>query len=54
VDTHGAPVAEEVWALYGRALARFGRRPTLVEWDTDLPALDVLLAEASRAGAVAA
>jgi uncharacterized protein len=54
VDTHGAPVAEEVWALYGRALARFGPRPTLVEWDTDLPALDVLLAEASRAAAVAA
>ena len=54
VDTHGTPVAEEVWALYARAIARFGPRPTLVEWDTDLPALDVLLAEASRARAVAA
>ena len=54
VDTHGAPVAEEVWALYERAIARFGPRPTLVEWDTDLPTLDVLLAEASRARAVAA
>jgi len=54
VDTHGAPVAEEVWGLYARAIARFGARPTLIEWDTDLPALDVLLAEAARAGAVAA
>jgi uncharacterized protein (UPF0276 family) len=49
VDTHGAPVCEAVWALYGAALARFGPRPTLVEWDTDIPALEVLLAEAARA-----
>jgi uncharacterized protein (UPF0276 family) len=53
VDTHGAPVAEEVWKLYARARARFGARPTLVEWDTDLPELDVLLAEAARARATA-
>jgi uncharacterized protein (UPF0276 family) len=49
VDTHGATVSEEVWDLYAKALSRFGRRPTLIEWDTDLPALDVLLAEAARA-----
>jgi uncharacterized protein (UPF0276 family) len=52
VDTHGAPVAAEVWALYARAIARFGARPTLIEWDTDLPSLDVLLGEAARARAL--
>ena len=45
IDTHGARVSADVWALYGAALARFGPRPTLVEWDTDIPALDVLLDE---------
>ena len=49
VDTHGAPVAAEVWSLYEHALAHVGPRPTLVEWDTDIPALEVLLAEAARA-----
>ena len=49
VDTHGAPVSEDVWRLYEHALARIGPRPTLVEWDTDLPALDVLLGEAAHA-----
>ena len=49
IDDHGSPVAEEVWTLYARALARFGPRPTLIEWDTDVPALPVLLAEARRA-----
>ena len=49
IDDHGGPVAEEVWALYRRALARFGPRPTLIEWDTEIPALPVLLAEARRA-----
>ncbi len=45
VDTHGARVSAEVWALYAAALAGMGPRPTLVEWDVDLPALDVLLDE---------
>lgn len=49
IDTHGTRVCEAVWALYRLALARFGRVPTLIEWDTDLPALAVLLAEAQRA-----
>jgi uncharacterized protein len=52
IDTHGAPVAEDVWALYARALARCGKRPTLIEWDTGIPPLDVLLAHAVRARAV--
>jgi uncharacterized protein (UPF0276 family) len=49
VDTHGAPVASDVWALYRRAIARFGPRPTLIEWDTDIPPLATLLAEAATA-----
>ena len=51
IDTHGARVSAEVWALYGAALARIGARHTLVEWDTDIPALDVLLDEARIARA---
>ena len=52
VDTHGAPVCEDVWALYGAALARFGALPTLIEWDTQLPTLAVLEAEALKADAL--
>ncbi|MEO8103101.1 MAG: DUF692 domain-containing protein [Betaproteobacteria bacterium] len=54
IDTHGAAVCNEVWALYRRALARFGQVPTLVEWDTDIPALEVLLAEADKASRILA
>ena len=49
IDDHGSPVADEVWRLYESALARFGAVPTLVEWDTDLPPLAVLRAEATAA-----
>ena len=49
VDTHGDRVADAVWHLYDAALARFGPVPSLIEWDTDIPALDVLLAEARKA-----
>jgi uncharacterized protein len=52
IDDHGSPVADAVWRLYRRALARFGAVPTLIEWDTDVPPLPVLLAEAARAGAI--
>ena len=54
IDHHGAAVAPEVWELYKAALVRFGRVPTLVEWDTGIPALDVLLGEARKADAIAA
>ena len=54
IDHHGAPVAEPVWALYRAALQRFGPCATLIEWDTDIPALDVLLEEATKARAVSA
>jgi uncharacterized protein (UPF0276 family) len=49
VDTHSAPVCAEVWALYEHAIARFGRVPTLIEWDSNLPELEVLIAEARKA-----
>jgi uncharacterized protein len=46
IDDHGSPVAAPVWKLFQRALERFGPVPTLIEWDTDIPELAVLLAEA--------
>jgi len=53
VDTHGAIVCDPVWSLYADAVRRFGPKPTLIEWDTDLPALDVLLQQATQASAIA-
>jgi uncharacterized protein (UPF0276 family) len=53
IDDHGARVAPAVWRLYAHAIARVGPRPTLIEWDTNLPALDVLLDEARHAERVA-
>jgi len=44
-------VADPVWELFAHALGRFGPVPTLIEWDTDLPALGVLLGEAAKARA---
>jgi len=54
VDHHGAVVADPVWRLYNEALRRFGAVPTLIEWDTDIPPLEVLLGEAAKAAAIAA
>jgi hypothetical protein len=49
IDSHGAPVAEAVWALYERFVERAGARPTLIERDTDVPPFAELLGERSRA-----
>jgi uncharacterized protein (UPF0276 family) len=49
VDTHDHPVCEEVWALYEYALQQIGPRPTLIEWDSSIPALEVLMGEAAKA-----
>jgi uncharacterized protein (UPF0276 family) len=49
IDDHGTRITSAVWALYECALHRFGNQPTLVEWDTDIPSLDVLLDEAHQA-----
>jgi uncharacterized protein len=53
IDDHGSRVKPPVWDLYRHALKRFGNTPTLIEWDTDIPALDVLLAEATLARSLA-
>jgi uncharacterized protein (UPF0276 family) len=53
IDDHASRVGAQVWALYGQALRRFGHQPTLIEWDADLPTLNVLLGEAAQARAVA-
>jgi len=52
IDDHGSRVTPEVWALYAEALARFGPVPTLIEWDTDVPPMAVLLEEAAHAAAL--
>ncbi len=49
VDTHSRPVYPAVWELYAEALARLGPRPTLIEWDNDIPAFDILYGEMVRA-----
>lgn len=51
IDDHGSPVSEPVWALFERALELIGPLPTLIEWDTALPPLEALLAEAELAQA---
>ena len=52
IDDHGSAVSPEVWRLFEAAVAVLGPRPTLIEWDTDVPALEVLLAEARIADAI--
>ena len=54
IDDHGSRVHAPVWQVYRHAVRRLGARPTLVEWDTGLPALDVLLDEAAKAEQVMA
>lgn len=52
IDNHGSRVASEVWALYREALKRFGPVPTLIEWDTDVPPIEILMEEAAMADAI--
>lgn len=52
IDAHGAAVADPVWALYAETLALAGPKPTLIEWDNEVPDWPVLAAEAARAAAV--
>ena len=54
IDTHGARVAPDVWTLYRKTIARIGRRPTLIEWDVDIPEFAVLEAEAATAASILA
>ena len=52
IDSHDAPVAAEVWALYERLIRRIGAKPTLIERDDNLPEFDVLFAERERAATI--
>jgi uncharacterized protein len=52
IDSHGTPVVDPVWALYAHVIAQGGPRPTLIEWDNDVPEWPVLQAEAARAARV--
>lgn len=54
IDDHGSRIKPPVWTLYEHAIRRFGAVPTLIEWDTDIPALDVLLDEAAQARKISA
>jgi uncharacterized protein len=54
IDDHGSAVTDDVWTLYAQIIRAFGYRPSLVEWDSNLPALEVLVGEASHARKVAA
>ena len=54
IDAHNNPVADPVWSLFARVLARLGPLPTLIEWDNDVPEWPVLAAEAACADAMLA
>lgn len=49
IDSHNHPVVPAVWDLYREAIKRFGVKPTIIEWDNDLPSLETLCLEAYRA-----
>jgi uncharacterized protein len=53
IDTHSTSISEPVWNLYAYAMRRFGPKPTLIEWDNDIPPFETLVAQAERANAVA-
>lgn len=52
IDTHGNKVFPEVWDLYKKAISILGDIPTLIEWDTDIPPLEILLNEAQKANEI--
>jgi uncharacterized protein (UPF0276 family) len=52
IDDHGSPVNAEVWSLYASVIEKIGPRPTLIEWDTDIPEIITLAREAARADAI--
>ena len=54
IDSHGKPVAGPVWSLYAETIARSGPKPTLIEWDNDVPDWPTLAAEGARAAAILA
>jgi uncharacterized protein (UPF0276 family) len=52
IDDHGSQVEPAVWALFRQAVLRFGARPTMIEWDANIPPLDVLVEQADQASAI--
>jgi uncharacterized protein (UPF0276 family) len=52
IDTHAGAIADPSWELYKYAVGRIGPRPTLIEWDNDIPPLETLVAEAAQAEAI--
>jgi len=52
IDSHNAEVADPVWTLYEHTISRAGAKPTLIEWDSDVPGWTELEAEAARAARV--
>ena len=52
IDDHGSMVSDTCWRLYRRFVERAGARPTLIEWDSDIPAYDVLIAEVAKADTI--
>ncbi len=54
IDDHGSMVTDYTWSLFNRFIKRAGAKPVLIEWDTDVPAYDVLMAEAAKAQTIIA
>jgi uncharacterized protein (UPF0276 family) len=52
IDDHGSPVSDVTWLMFERFTARAGPRPVLIEWDSDVPEYEVLIAEADKAAAI--
>ena len=52
IDDHGSRVTDRTWALYQRFIQRAGPKPTLIEWDTDIPDYDVLMSEVEKVEAI--
>lgn len=52
IDDHGSAVSDMTWSLYAQFVRKAGPRPVLIEWDTDVPVYQVLLAEAAKAGEI--
>ncbi len=49
IDDHGSVICDDVWDLYAYVINRIGVKPTLVEWDNDIPSLSILMGEANKA-----
>ncbi len=48
IDDHGSPITDYTWTLFQRFIARAGEKPILIEWDTNIPSYDILMAEVQK------